>query len=67
MGLGVLAGQRAGATDIGDKGGFWATTVRVLEFPAEEIIFSELLGVYTLHPVSKKLDLFLKLVEKRVN
>ena len=52
MGLGVLARVIAGATGIDDKGGRWAATVRVIEYCAKEIGFSENLVVCIVDPVS---------------
>ena len=52
MVLGVLFGVIAGATGIGDRGGLWAATVRVFELSESELIFSEVLNVCTVDPVS---------------
>ena len=55
-GLLVLAGVITGATGIGDTEGLWAATVGFFELSGEELNFSELLDVCTIHAVSKNFN-----------
>ena len=52
MGVGVLNGEKAGATGIGDRGGLWASTVGVTDFSEQELYFSDLLDVCSVDPLS---------------
>ena len=52
MNLGLRQNQKRNYYYVGDRRGPWAATVGVIEFSAEEIKFSELLGVCTTYPTS---------------
>ena len=65
--LGIIAGVTAGATNICDTGGFSAATIGVIEFSADELNFSEILGVCILGRISINSEFFQKLMEQKVN
>ena len=48
----VISWNDNGATGIGIRGGLWTATVGVKQFSVEDLIFSELLDVCTVDPVS---------------